>query len=78
MADQPVAWVEGPHGAIRANPQHRFEGPQTVNWSIPLYVTPMDCRTCEHYERDGCWSAVECILGSRYERAEFAPLWRTE
>lgn len=37
---EPVAWIEGPHGAIRANPLHQFKGPQSVAWSIPLYANP--------------------------------------
>ena len=37
---EPVAWIEGPHGVIRANPAVRFSGPTTLNWSIPLYAAP--------------------------------------
>jgi hypothetical protein len=35
---EPVAFIEGPHGAIRANPLHKFVGPTTLAWSIPLYA----------------------------------------
>ena len=37
---EPVAWIEGPHGAIRANPLHKWSGPTTLAWSIPLYPHP--------------------------------------
>ena len=36
--DEPVGWIEGPHGAIRANPLHKYTGPTTLDWSIPLYT----------------------------------------
>ena len=36
---EPVAWMESPHGAIRANPAYRFSpGPHTLSWSLPLYL----------------------------------------
>ena len=39
--DVPVAWMESPHGAIRANPEYRFiPGPKTLSWSLPLYLHP--------------------------------------
>ena len=35
---EPVAWLESPHGQIRANPLWKLrEAPQTLQWSIPLY-----------------------------------------
>lgn len=37
----PIGWIEGPHGALRANPDYRFQGPQTVAWSFPLYLHPV-------------------------------------
>lgn len=37
-AQEPVAWMESPHGAIRANPLYRWTAPQSVAWSIPLYA----------------------------------------
>ena len=36
----PVAWIESPHGAIRANPLYRINAPQSVSWSVPLYPHP--------------------------------------
>ena len=34
-----VAWMESPHGAIRANPDYRFNFPsQLLHWQIPLYM----------------------------------------
>jgi hypothetical protein len=36
----PVAWMESPHGAIRANPLYRITAPQSLAWSIPLYAAP--------------------------------------
>lgn len=56
-----------------------------VKDSLP--VPEKDCRTCSSYleteRRTHCLnnenrSNQPCILGSRYERAEFKPLWRTE
>jgi hypothetical protein len=35
---EPVAWMESPHGAIRANPLYRITAPQSLAWSIPLYT----------------------------------------
>ena len=35
---EPVAWIESPHGTIRANPLYRINAPQSVAWSIPLYT----------------------------------------
>jgi hypothetical protein len=37
---EPVAWMESPHGAIRANPLYRITAPQSLAWSIPLYAAP--------------------------------------
>jgi hypothetical protein len=37
---EPVAWMEPPHGAIRANPLYRITAPQSLAWSIPLYAAP--------------------------------------
>jgi hypothetical protein len=37
---EPVAWVESPHGAIRANPLYRITAPQSLAWSIPLFTHP--------------------------------------
>ena len=39
--DEPVAWMEPPHGAIRANPNYKFTFPsQLLHWQIPLYTAP--------------------------------------
>jgi hypothetical protein len=35
---RPVAWIGGPHGAIRADPEYRLTGPQTLDWKLPLYL----------------------------------------
>ena len=37
---EPVAWIEGPHGAIRMNMLWKLDPmpPQSVAWSIPLYT----------------------------------------
>jgi hypothetical protein len=35
---QPVGWLDGPHGAFRANPSVRVEGPQSLKWSLPVYL----------------------------------------
>ena len=35
---EPVAWLEAPYGAIKANPKYRIEAPQTVHWKVPLYA----------------------------------------
>lgn len=39
---EPVAWIESPHGAIRANRLWKLDPmpPQSVAWSIPLYTAP--------------------------------------
>ena len=38
---EPVAWMESPHGVIRANPDYRFNFPsQLLHWQIPLYTAP--------------------------------------
>ena len=38
--DKPVAWMESPYGAIRANPLYNLHAPQSGSWSIPLYTRP--------------------------------------
>ncbi len=41
----PVAWMEAPHGAIRANPLYRIYLPSSLlAWSIPLYIHPPKAR----------------------------------
>jgi hypothetical protein len=41
----PVAWMEAPHGAIRANPLYRiYLPPSLLAWSIPLYTHPPKAR----------------------------------
>jgi hypothetical protein len=36
---EPVAWMESPHGAIRANPNYKIKFPsQVLGWQIPLYT----------------------------------------
>ena len=37
---EPVAWIESPHGAIRRNTLYRITAPQSLAWSIPLYAHP--------------------------------------
>jgi hypothetical protein len=37
---EPVAWIESPRGAIRANSLYRITGPQSLAWSIPLFTHP--------------------------------------
>lgn len=38
---KPAAWMESPHGAIRANPDYKFAFPsQLLQWKIPLYTCP--------------------------------------
>ena len=40
---QPVGWMESPHGAIRANPNYRLNFPsQLLHWQIPLYTASPD------------------------------------
>jgi hypothetical protein len=42
---KPVAWMEAPHGAIRANPLYRMIFPsELLAWSIPLYTHPPKAR----------------------------------
>jgi hypothetical protein len=42
---EPVAWMEAPHGAIRANPLCRMTlPPSLLAWSIPLYTHPPKAR----------------------------------
>jgi hypothetical protein len=41
VESEPVAWLESPHGQIRANPlHHQIRSPQSPTWSIPLYTNP--------------------------------------
>jgi hypothetical protein len=35
---EPVGWLDAPHGAFRANPAFRLSGPQSLNWSLPVYL----------------------------------------
>jgi hypothetical protein len=41
LAQEPVAFMDSPHGAIRANPAYKWTAPQSVHWSIPLYAAPV-------------------------------------
>lgn len=37
----PVAWLESPHGQIKANPlHHQIRTPQSPTWRIPIYLHP--------------------------------------
>jgi hypothetical protein len=36
---EPVGWLESPHGAFRANLLYRMTAPQSIAWSIPVYIT---------------------------------------
>ena len=56
QAEKPVAWVESPHGAIRANPLHKIPVPQSVTWSIPLYAAPRQ----EQYDQTALELCEEC------------------
>ena len=40
MSNEPVAWIESPHGVIRGNQWYRVNVPQSLSWSIPLYTHP--------------------------------------
>ena len=40
LQPMPAAWIEGPHGAIRANPLFKVNAPQSVAWQIALYPPP--------------------------------------
>ena len=43
---EPVAWMESPHGAVRVNPLYRFTaGTQTLKWALPLYLHPAPQQT---------------------------------
>lgn len=38
---EPVAWMESPYGAIRANPAYKIKFPsQLLHWQIPLFIAP--------------------------------------
>lgn len=38
---EPVAWMESPYGAIRANPAYKIKFPsKLLHWQIPLFITP--------------------------------------
>jgi hypothetical protein len=37
---QPVGWIESPHGKFRRNYAFKLQAPQTVAWSIPVYFEP--------------------------------------
>ena len=41
---EPVAWMEAPYGAIRANPLYKLLVPQSTAWSIPLYTASSQVR----------------------------------
>lgn len=67
--DKPVAddalptpaagWIEGPHGAIRANPLAKFSVPTTVSWSIPLFTADQMraaiARERERHQQAAAW-----------------------
>lgn len=36
----PVAWLDGPYGTVRTNPLHKISAPQSIAWSLPLYINP--------------------------------------
>jgi hypothetical protein len=38
-SQEPVGWLESPHGAFRANLLYRMTAPQSIAWSIPVYIT---------------------------------------
>jgi hypothetical protein len=38
---EPVGWLESPHGAFRANLLYKLEFPsQLLAWSVPLFAAP--------------------------------------
>ncbi len=42
---EPVAWMEAPYGAIRANPLYHMTLPSSLlAWRIPLYTHPPKAR----------------------------------
>ena len=57
---EPVAWIESPHGAIRANPLYRLDPPpQSLAWRIPLYTTPPDHREVMRQALDALTAMTE-------------------
>ena len=56
---EPVAWIDGPHGVIRANPAVRFSGPTTLNWSIiPLYAAPQQRQPLSDEQIEAVFGAI--------------------
>ena len=54
--DEPVAWMEPPHGAIRANPNYKFTFPsQLLHWRIPLYLAPPQRKPLTQEESDNIY-----------------------
>ena len=57
---EPVAWMESPHGAIRANPNYRLNFPsQLLHWQIPLYTAPPDAEALRRDAELGRWIREE-------------------
>ena len=48
---QPAGWLEGPHGAFRANLLCRIEAPQSAVWAVALYpaLPPAPLRAVSAY-----------------------------
>ncbi len=62
--NEPVAWIEGPHGAIRRNSTFQILGPQSVSWSFPLYLHPApSAEPCPHI-RSGDDGTHWCALAA--------------
>lgn len=53
---EPVAWLESPHGGIRANPLYRLTlPPPTPAWQIPLYASPPKRKPLDESAIAGLW-----------------------
>jgi hypothetical protein len=55
---EPVAWIESPHGAIRRNPAFRLTGPQSLSWSLPLYLHSQPCPYIRNSAEGTHWCAL--------------------
>jgi len=60
---EPVGWLESPHGAFRANLLYKLEFPsQLLAWSVPLYTHPPQRK----------------LLTENALKAEFAKLYKSD
>ena len=61
---EPVAWMESPHGVIRANPNYRLNFPsQLLHWQIPLYTAPPDIKNLLYKVKEYIEVSEETIDG---------------